>query len=251
MKQSTTHRSASDEILLLPDDALFVDFDGTLAPIQDNPDTVTLAQEISPVLLSISAHLGGGLAVISGRGLADLESRVPRELWRYGNHGLFHAEPGSSLVDKAPATPSNLIADIHAACAKFDGVRVEPKGPVVAIHYRSAPAIGKALGEALQRVVSHIEGYKLQHGKFVYEAKPLGANKGTTLAEAMLHAPFKGRRPVMFGDDTTDEDAFIAANALGGLSIKVGEGATKAKFRLADVASVHKILKEFECRLRG
>ena len=61
----------------------------------------------------------------------------------------------------------------------------------------------------------------------------------------MMHeAPFAGRRPVMIGDDTTDEDAFRAANRLDGLTVKVGAGDTVAQYRLASVEAVHKYLKE-------
>lgn len=247
MTQSAVH----SEISLAQNDALFLDFDGTLVPIQDDPDTVVLASDMRPVLLSISKRLCGALAIISGRGLFDLTTRVPIDLWRFGNHGLFNAKPGVTPPTASPSTPADLLQKINAVCAKIEGVWVELKGPVIAIHYRAAQAYSDTLGKALNEIVAPIDGYKLQQGKCVYEAKPIGANKGKSLSNTMSRAPFSGRRPVMFGDDTTDEDAFTAANALGGISIKVGEGATEANYRLADVASVHEILKEFECRLRG
>ena len=230
---------------------MFLDFDGTLAPIQDNPDTVVLGLDDSALLLSLSKWLGGALAVISGRGLADLSKRIPIDLLRLGNHGLFIAEPGLRVPEAPPITPPELLKQIEALCNSVKGVRVEPKGPVIAVHYRAAPEHGDRLGKALQQILEPVDGYKLQHGKFVYEAKPEKANKGIALTETMSRAPFSGRRPVMFGDDTTDEDAFVAAHAMGGTSVKVGVGETKAHHRLDDVSSVYEILKEFECRLKG
>ena len=54
----------------------------------------------------------------------------------------------------------------------------------------------------------------------------------------MAAPPFAGRRPVMLGDDTTDEDAIAAALALGGLGVKVGPGATAARLHAADPRQV-------------
>ena len=48
----------------------------------------------------------------------------------------------------------------------------------------------------------------------------------------------------MIGDDTTDEDAFAAANRLSGLTIKVGAGQTVAHYRLNAVEDVHAYLGE-------
>ncbi|MGZ3375374.1 MAG: trehalose-phosphatase, partial [Phenylobacterium sp.] len=63
-----------------------------------------------------------------------------------------------------------------------------------------------------------------------------GANKGDSVRAFMAAAPFAGARPVFVGDDTTDEDGFAAAQALGGVGVVVGAARpTGARFRLADV----------------
>jgi len=77
----------------------------------------------------------------------------------------------------------------------------------------------------------------------VVEAKPLAANKGYALKHVMREAPFEGRLPIMVGDDTTDEDAFLVAQGLGGIGIKVGEGETRAHFRLSCPYAVSDWLK--------
>ncbi len=70
----------------------------------------------------------------------------------------------------------------------------------------------------------------------VVEVKPFSAHKGLTLEKLCTRAPFAGRRPVMFGDDTTDEDAILAALRLGGMAVKVGEGESAAPVRAENPA---------------
>ena len=72
----------------------------------------------------------------------------------------------------------------------------------------------------------------------VVEVKPAAAHKGAALRRLAAAPPFAGRRPVMLGDDTTDEDAIAAAQDLGGLAVKVGPGPTAARLRAPDPAAV-------------
>ena len=213
--------------------ALFLDFDGTLAPIQDDPETVWLPDGGAETLMELARRLDGALAIISGRDVRDLSRRVPGGLWRIGGHGLEVCAPGEAPPETRAQAPRALCAAIGAAVAGLDGVRIEPKGAVLAIHYRAAPSAAPVLAERLGEAVSVAQGYSLQHGKMVFEAKPDIAHKGTALANMMQRAAFAGRVPVMVGDDVTDEDAMEAALSAGGSAIKVGEGDTRAPFRLA------------------
>ncbi len=230
---------------LSQDDAVFLDFDGTLAGIQDDADTVFLSPGMNSVLRDCANRLDGALAVMSGRDLDDLAKRVPGSLWRFGNHGLRAAAPGMQATGYSETAPTGLIAALSEISGRHVGVRLEPKGPVLAVHYRAAPDAKTELESALAQAIAPFADYNLQHGKMVFEAKPAAANKGACLLRAMQDKPFRGRRPVMIGDDTTDEDAFASAQSAGGIAVKVGDGATVALHHLDSVQDVHALLKEF------
>jgi len=209
-------------------DALFLDFDGTLTAIQDDADTVALPLGGAQTLLDIFSMLDGALCLISGRDRDDLAARVPDTLPLMGNHGMRRRFIPGGTDGHAP---SDLLSKLNALAG--DGIYIEPKAAVIAIHYRQAPESGDTLLADVKDIVGHFPDYRVEHGKCVIEAKPAAASKGGALRDAMQIAPFMGRRPVMIGDDTTDESAFAAAQGLGGVGIKVGKGPTCADSRLA------------------
>jgi trehalose 6-phosphate phosphatase len=77
----------------------------------------------------------------------------------------------------------------------------------------------------------------------VVEAKPGGASKGRAIEDFLAEAPFAGRTPVFIGDDVTDEVGFSTVQRLGGLGIKIGEGATAAWHRVPDPAALRQELE--------
>lgn len=89
----------------------------------------------------------------------------------------------------------------------------------------------------------------LQPGKCVVELKPQGIDKGAAVREFMQEAPFIGRIPVFVGDDLTDEKGFLAVNAMQGISVKVGEGSSHARYRLSDVEAVWRWLEQLLLQL--
>ena len=222
----------------LQDCALFLDFDGTLAPLQDDPDTVALPNGGADVLGALNAGLSGALVLISGRDIRDLSARTPVAIHRAGGHGLEVCLPGDKPLARKEAFDPVLRTKVETVIAPLAGVRIEDKGPVLAVHFRQNPDAEADLLTALQALAEGLPKYKAQHGKMVIELKPIRANKGMALASLMQSPPFSGRTPIMVGDDTTDEDAMRTATELGGFGIKVGDGETCAKFRLRDPDAV-------------
>jgi trehalose 6-phosphate phosphatase len=218
-------------------DALFLDFDGTLAEIGPDPDAIVLEVGVAEALSRLALRLAGAVAILSGRDIRDLARRTPPSVWRAGGHGLEVAAPDSVLPTIPPPLAEAVLAPLRAATS-HGGVRLELKGPVAALHYRAAPEAEVACVAAAREAARLAPGLVHQQGKMVVEVKPAAAHKGTALRRLAAEPPFAGRRPLMFGDDTTDEDAIEAAQALGGIGIKVGAGATAAELRAPDPAAL-------------
>ncbi|MFZ1908346.1 MAG: trehalose-phosphatase, partial [Burkholderiales bacterium] len=138
---------------------------------------------------------------------------------------------------------------LAAFAAGHPGLLLEDKGYSLALHYRLAPQLeGEAralVGEVLAELGA---GFELQRGKMVLELRPGGRDKGSAIAEFMAEAPFRSRTPVFIGDDLTDELGFGVVNGMGGISIKVGEGPSQARWRIADAQEVRAWLGEWAAR---
>ncbi|GGH55207.1 trehalose-phosphatase [Frigidibacter albus] len=223
--------------LVPEEDAIFLDFDGTLVDIALRPDAVQVPEGLAEMLMDLHAMCGGALALVSGRAMGELAGFLPRFTGPLiGSHG---AE--SRGLDLPGASHSVDLAALHARFAEFaaaNGLLAEPKPHGAAIHFRSRPEAEAMARAFASEMISLHPGLTLQPAKMAFELRPEGATKDTALRLVADAAPFAGRRPVYLGDDTTDEPALIWAQELGGIGVKVGEGASAARWRLASPDAV-------------
>ncbi len=225
---------------LVENSALFVDFDGTLADIAPRPDAVALPAGMVPLLAALHTRLGGALAVVSGRPIAQLDAFLaPLQLPAAGLHGAERRSAGGVVTRLPEAELSQVVATLQALAARHAGLLVEPKPGAVALHYRLAPDCEALVQQAMQDALSQSPGMVLMLGKMVIEMKPAQASKGRAIEAFMAEPPFAGRRPLFAGDDTTDESGFAVVQAAGGVGIKVGPGPTLARHRLDTPSSLH------------
>ena len=234
-----------------PAAALFLDVDGTLLEIAPRPDLVRVPCRLPVLLADLAAARGGALALVSGRSLAQLDRLFPA--WRSaaaGLHGIERRRAEGSLVRAsdaaAPAALDRLRAPLAAFARARPGLFFEDKGGTIALHYRERPqaeAEIRALAESLSRAAGPV--LRLIAGKMVVEFQPRTAGKGEAIAAFLAEPPFRGRRPVFLGDDTTDEDGFAEVNMRDGLSVRVGSpAATAARYGLASVSAAWQWLAE-------
>jgi trehalose 6-phosphate phosphatase len=225
--------------ILQPSCALFLDFDGTIVDIAPQPGAVVVPRGLVDVLGSLAERLGGGIALISGRPIEQIDGFLrPLQLPAAGVHGLERrgADGAVTLLSTHPLQHVQEAATSLAA--RFPQLLVESKRGSVALHYRQAPELAALCLETMQAAVAQSPGLTLLPGKMVLEAKPGGASKAVAIEAFMKEAPFAGRRPVFVGDDFTDEVGFSLVQRLGGMGVKVGEGASVAWHRLPSPASL-------------
>lgn len=215
--------------------ALFLDFDGTLVDIASQPELVVMPQDLVSLLSQLSQRLGGALAIVSGRSLPDLDAYLaPLKLPSAAEHGAVHRLAGGLPTSAISPPLQDIVRVALALAAQHAGLRVEVKSHALALHYRHAPELEQLCLEAMAEAVMRTPGIELLHGKFVFDIKPAGITKGTAILALMDRSPFKGRLAVFAGDDTTDEAGFSAVQSIGGDTVKIGPGASLARYRCPD-----------------
>lgn len=244
--------------ILQPDRAsFFLDYDGTLTPIVNNPDEAVLSEQMRQTVQRLAKTYPA--SIVSGRARLKVKDFVQvEELWYAGSHGFDITGPHNTTIEHQVAQsfrPSleRGKSELNTRLAAVDGFMTEDNLFAVTAHWRMCDEEGKQLvAQTVAEVVSSLEDLQVTNGKCVFELRPkinwdkgkavqwlvqtIGAQTGTTLV------------PCYIGDDVSDEDAFREVNSQGGISIKVGMGTnsnTAALYRLTDPLEVGTFLSSF------
>ncbi len=236
--------------------ALFLDFDGTLTPIVEDPTVAQLPSHVREAL----QHLGQQdlivTTIISGRAVEDIFVRVRLEGVIYaGNHGLEIF--GRSLRFVEPAADARRdqlrrLAEVVAAKLRnIAGVIVEDKGLTTSVHYRQAdPLDFPVIEDAVRSSVAAAGAlFRLNTGRKVLEIVPrTGWHKGAAAQWIVNHLGAPGLLPIYVGDDNSDEDAFAVMREA--VTVRVGNPpATCANFAVPGPAEVYQFLVWLENRV--
>lgn len=213
---------------------LFLDFDGTLAPIAPTPDEASLPAETRALLRDLATGERCTIAVVSGRSLDDLRAKIAIDGIAYiGNHGLEPAAAGPLPVYRPSAPIRELLdlvkSDLAWRLKGVSGVLFEDKGASLAVHYRLVePARAGSVEAAVRSSVAAIDVgglLDIAFGKMVLEVRQqIGWNKGTAVSWLLRAEELRRGKvfPMYVGDDVTDEDGFRAV-AGRGVGVLVGE----------------------------
>jgi trehalose 6-phosphate phosphatase len=214
------------------------DYDGVLSRLVGDPSAAVPEPGVSEVLARLAAVDGVTVAMVSGRGVRDLQetSGFTGELRWVGSHG---AELDGPLTGELADRRDALVRRLEPVVRGVPGARLEVKPASVAVHVREVA--DRLAAVALLEDVDALADPSLtkKPGKEVLELAVTAADKGTALRR--LRAETGAAGALYLGDDVTDEDGFRALEP-GDVTVKVGEGATSARYRVTDVPGAVAVL---------
>ncbi len=214
------------------------DYDGVMARLRDEPSAAVPEPGVAEALARLAGAEGVTVALVSGRGVADLQTTsgfVGPYRW-VGSHGAeFDGPLTGELADRRDA----LVERLSPLVAGTPGAKLEVKPASVAVHVRLVQdrTAASALLAAAESLAD--PSLTLKPGKDVLEMAMTDADKGDALRR--LREELGSAGTLYLGDDVTDEDGF---RALGrdDVTVKVGEGSTDARYRVPDLDAVLALL---------
>lgn len=210
-----THSSEREPAALkhpsLESTLLAVDYDGTLAPIVDDPERALPLPGVADVLVALASR-GVDVLVVSGRPAAFLASRLPPGLQLVGLYGLEGIEDGERWEHPNGGAWREAMADVAAAAAAVTliGMSVELKDLSITLHYRGSPEIAGTVAELAASLATR-SGLEVRQARQAVELHPpIHTDKGTVIEDRVGEAT----DVVVIGDDVGDLAAFAAAERL-------------------------------------
>ncbi|HTR19139.1 MAG TPA: trehalose-phosphatase [Candidatus Paceibacterota bacterium] len=206
---------------------LFLDFDGTLAPIVRDPSKARMAKRTHTLVERLARRVP--LYIVTGRSLRDIRKRARIRGARYaGNHGMEWSRGAATESVRVSSAAQKDVRDALRALRplrRYRGVFIEDKKISVAFHYRGVsrremPEVIQTAHRVLAPILKRGRIEALQQKKLL-DVRPKGWHKGGFVRLVMRHMP-KNSVAVYIGDDATDEDAFGALRA-SEIGIRVGK----------------------------
>ena len=236
-------RAALGRIARVPQLLVGCDYDGTLAPLVDDPSAAGPMPEAVAAVRALAALPQTVVAVISGRALRDLAtlSRLPSEVHLVGSHGSeFDLGFIQRLAPEQNDLHDKLLAELVGIARDHPGVRLETKPASVALHVRGVDreVSARAL-EAVRAGPATWPDIHVTHGKEVVELSLLSTDKGAAVTSLRVQA--SASAVLFLGDDVTDENAFAELHGPD-VGVKIGPGETLAAHRVGEPIDAVRVL---------
>ena len=224
---------------------IFLDFDGTLVELAPTPDGITVPDELPALLADLHARMEGRLLLVSGREISSLTAHLknfPGDI--FGAHGAEMRRDG--IETPHTLVGSDAVARVQAEAEKIAaaaaGLLLENKKTGAVVHFRADPGQDGFVHAAMAKIAAEVPGMDLHASKMAYEVRPADASKAGVVKTVMAQMG-EGIRPIVIGDDVTDEEAMVVARQMQGVCIRVGDGDTVAQHRLPGTPAVLDLLR--------
>jgi trehalose 6-phosphate phosphatase len=214
------------------------DYDGVLARLRDEPSAAVPEPGVAETLTRLAAVEGVTVALVSGRGVTDLRttSGITGPVRWVGSHG---AEFDGPLTGELATRRDALAERLAPVVAGTAGAWLEVKPVSVAVHVRRVDDRFAAVALLARARTLADPSLTLKPGKDVLELAVTDADKGSALRR--LRDELGVAAAIYLGDDVTDEDGFRALGP-GDVTVKVGPGATDARYQVPDPAGALAVL---------
>jgi len=224
---------------------LFLDFDGTLAPIVDIPDQAVLRPETRVLLRRLSENAPCSVIIVSGRALVDIRERVGLANLTYaGNHGLEILGEGLRFVEPNAVRRIKILGELSRRLGErlrhIPGLEIENKVLTTSVHFRN---VERSSLEEIRKTIDAEVGFsnaifRVARGLQVLEIRPrVDWDKGAAVRWIQEMKGTANTLSFYVGDDSTDEDAFAALPK--GITIRVGHAkGTAAQYYLEGQSAV-------------
>ncbi len=225
---------------------MMLDYDGTLVPLQLDPDRAIPHDELLQMLSKFGSDPRNIVVLISGRDKAFLErwfGSLPVIL--VAEHGAFTRMPDNQwirITGENPGWKSSITNLLRVIALKYPGTRIEEKEQSVALHYRNVPDLGQVDLEYIKTEILPVvmqNDLQILEGNKVLEIKNSSFNKGTSVQQFLSYV--KEDFMLAIGDDKTDEDLFRAIPTQA-YTIKVGTPSQHARYYIQRPEDVVELL---------
>ncbi|MGN6392266.1 MAG: bifunctional alpha,alpha-trehalose-phosphate synthase (UDP-forming)/trehalose-phosphatase [Gemmatimonadales bacterium] len=244
-RRAVAERVADADSLLL-----LLDYDGTLVPFTPTPELARPDPDLIALLRALAARPETEIHLVSGRRQETLEQWFgDLPIWLHAEHGFLSRDPAThqwvAAAEVGGSWREPVLAMLHEITQRTPGSLVEVKAAALAWHYRMADQETGArraneLRLHLNQLLSN-QPVEILAGNRVIEIRPYGVHKGR-IVPPLPPERLATTAVIAIGDDRTDEDLFGALPPEA-VTIKVGPGDTKARFRIEGVAAVRGLLK--------